>query len=72
MLRPAIAVALLVAVSLTVPARAASLDDLRRDFGLTPVSAPAPAFRLTTVDGRPLALADLRDRVVLLYFWATW
>jgi cytochrome oxidase Cu insertion factor (SCO1/SenC/PrrC family) len=32
----------------------------------------APAFDLATLDSRPLRLADLRGRVVLLYFWATW
>jgi cytochrome oxidase Cu insertion factor (SCO1/SenC/PrrC family) len=32
----------------------------------------APAFDLRTLDSRPLRLADLRGRVVLLYFWATW
>jgi thiol-disulfide isomerase/thioredoxin len=32
----------------------------------------APDFRLTTLAGQPLALADLRDRWVLINFWATW
>jgi len=30
---------------------------------------PAPAF---TLDGPPVSLADLRGRVVLVNFWATW
>ncbi|HEY9283436.1 MAG TPA: cytochrome c biogenesis protein CcdA [Pyrinomonadaceae bacterium] len=32
----------------------------------------APEVQLTTLDGRPYRLADLRGRVVLLNFWATW
>jgi len=32
----------------------------------------APAFTLDTLGGRRFALTDLRGRVVLLNFWATW
>jgi cytochrome oxidase Cu insertion factor (SCO1/SenC/PrrC family) len=32
----------------------------------------APAFDLATPDSRSVRLGDLRGRVVLLYFWATW
>jgi hypothetical protein len=32
----------------------------------------APAFDLPTLGNRPIRLGDLRGRVVLLYFWATW
>jgi thiol-disulfide isomerase/thioredoxin len=34
--------------------------------------ARLPEFSLTTLDGRPLSAADLRGRVVLVEFWATW
>lgn len=38
----------------------------------TQTSRPAPDFRLSGFDGRPLALSDLRGRVVVLNFWASW
>jgi peroxiredoxin len=31
-----------------------------------------PAFSLATLDGRRRALADYRDKLVILNFWATW
>jgi peroxiredoxin len=31
-----------------------------------------PAFSLATLDGRRAALADYRDKLVILNFWATW
>jgi len=32
----------------------------------------APDFKLTSIDGKPLSLAALRGKVILLNFWATW
>lgn len=37
-----------------------------------PVGARAPAFSLPTVDGGTFRLADTRNRVAVLNFWATW
>jgi peroxiredoxin len=34
--------------------------------------SPAPAFEVTTLEGQTVALEDLRGKVVLLNFWATW
>jgi peroxiredoxin len=33
---------------------------------------PAPNFQLQDLDGRLVTLSDLRGKVVLLNFWATW
>jgi peroxiredoxin len=32
----------------------------------------APEFRLPALDGRQVSLADLRGKVVMVHFWATW
>jgi cytochrome c biogenesis protein CcmG, thiol:disulfide interchange protein DsbE len=32
----------------------------------------APDFKLTGLDGKPVSMADLKDSVVVLDFWATW
>ncbi|OLC65326.1 MAG: hypothetical protein AUH69_09710 [Actinobacteria bacterium 13_1_40CM_4_65_12] len=33
---------------------------------------PAPGFALPGLDGKVTHLADLRGKVVLVFFWATW
>ena len=47
------------------PALATSIDGLR-------TGAPAPQFQLNSNSGRPLSLADLKGRIVLVNFWASW
>ena len=32
----------------------------------------APAFSVTTIDGKRVSMDELRDKVVLIDFWATW
>lgn len=36
------------------------------------VNDPAPSFDLTALDGKPLKLAELKGKTILLDFWATW
>ena len=40
--------------------------------GVVKPGEPAPNFRLRDMNGRIVALSDLRGKVVLLNFWATW
>jgi thiol-disulfide isomerase/thioredoxin len=44
----------------------------RRLARLEMVGKPAPAIEGTDVDGRPVRLADLKGKVVLVEFWASW
>lgn len=37
-----------------------------------PTAGPAPDFTFTTLDGSQVRLSDLKGRVVVLNFWASW
>ena len=48
-------------------------DDLWQEFGLTRIGpASAPDFTLEDVSGKKVSLKDLKGKVVVLNFWATW
>ena len=54
-------------------------DDPRHQRALRYIGRPelararmAPAFVVTTIDGKRIAMDDLQGKVVLLDFWATW
>ncbi|HWD87339.1 MAG TPA: redoxin domain-containing protein [Mucilaginibacter sp.] len=54
--------------SLEKAARTKILADLAK----TMINQPAPAFTLKDLDGKPVSLADLKGKVVIVDFWATW
>lgn len=62
-----LAVALLATASLGAEPDFAALQIQRYD-----PPKPAPDFALPGLDGRTIRLAELRDKVVFLFFWATW
>ena len=57
---------------LALAASAASPDFSALDLQAYESPKPAPAFSLPDLTGNTRSLAELRGKVVLLFFWATW
>jgi cytochrome oxidase Cu insertion factor (SCO1/SenC/PrrC family) len=70
-MRPALA-AVLTMLVLTTAAAGAAPDYTSVQVQPYPDPKPAPAFALPDVQGRTHRLDELRGKVVLLFFWATW
>jgi peroxiredoxin/outer membrane lipoprotein-sorting protein len=51
---------------------ARSRKDLQKAAPVSSIGTLAPEFTLKTLDGREVRLSDLRGKVVVLDFWATW
>lgn len=57
----------------TIPLRITTIACALLALGpLAALAGPAPAFNVRTLDGKPLRLADLKNKPVILDFWATW
>jgi peroxiredoxin len=68
-----VVVALLALAAVLSPAGAAAEDPVAALSLIRPKPAKdAPDFELRTPDDRTIRLADLKGKVVLLNFWATW
>jgi thiol-disulfide isomerase/thioredoxin len=57
---------------LGLPSFASGQEDTQPVIRLVRNPDPAPDFKLTTLDGKPLTIAALQGKVVFLNFWATW
>ena len=68
-LLPCLCMSLLLVCS---PALAAAQQDNQATIRFVRNPDPAPEFKLTGVDGKPVNLAGAQGKVIFLNFWATW
>ncbi|MDO3627801.1 redoxin domain-containing protein [Mucilaginibacter sp. BT774] len=47
-------------------------DKTRSELAKTMINQPAPSFALKDLDGKAVSLADLKGKIVIVDFWATW
>ena len=67
-----LAVVLGVAVALVATAALAAPDFASMQVNPYEPPKPAPAFALPDLQGKEVHLSNLRGKVVMLFFWATW
>ena len=66
--------AVMMMMTASVQAQQAEEGDLDAKYAteLVKVGSVAPDFTMQTIDGKPFTLSELKGRVVVLDFWATW
>jgi peroxiredoxin len=69
---PAVADAQSIVVDVPADSLAEAKPAPAKSKSIVQIGDQAPDLRLSNVDGRVISLSDLRGKVVLIQFWATW
>ncbi len=68
----AVVCATLTALLVAAPVAAAKPDFAAMQIQPYDPPKPAPALALPDLQGRTVSLSDLKGKVVMVFFWATW
>jgi hypothetical protein len=69
---PSLALAVALFAAVAAPARPVSPPEPPKGLSAPPQATLMPAFELPGVNGTKGRSADLRDKVAVIRFWATW
>jgi thiol-disulfide isomerase/thioredoxin len=50
----------------------ASMDEIKKTLMASQLNEAAPGFALNDMDGKPVNMADLKGKTLVVDFWATW
>lgn len=64
--------AIALAAAFAAPARALSPPEPPKGLSAPPQPTPMPQFELPGIDGSKARSADLRNKVAVIRFWASW
>lgn len=67
-----VGMALSVMFVMNVNAQNSASQDPREEASIIKVGDTAPVFTVEMLDGRSLSLSEMKGKVVLINFWATW
>jgi hypothetical protein len=60
------------ATTTATPVRAVSPPEPPKGLSAPPQATPMPVFELPVANGTTMRSTDLRDKVTVIRFWATW
>jgi hypothetical protein len=64
--------AVALAILVVAPAPAAGVPEPPKGLSAPPQATPMPAFELPAINGSKARAADLRNKVTVIRFWASW
>ncbi|MCU0439287.1 MAG: TlpA family protein disulfide reductase [Raineya sp.] len=65
-------IVLAICLGIYTPSQAQKLESLKKELASKMITQKAPEFSLKNLEGKTVKLSDLKGKVVVVDFWATW